>query len=304
MSYKSYYLKQLYNYNILNFLRKYLCSPSLIRLKHIGFFCGMDYASKNIYNFREYISRYHHSVACALLTYKYTNEKASTLAALFHDVGTPCFSHVIDFMNSDYEDQESTEQYHERTILKDSYLLSCLNADNINVDDIINFKKFSIVDNKRPKLCIDRLDGIILSDIGWSKLLDKQEIKNTINDITIFQNEENELELGFKTLSICKRILEVNKYLNELCHSNEDKYMMDFLAQITKKAIEKGIITYEELFFSTEIKLYNKIKNADLKFKLALEEFKNIDVKDIPKIEIPRLKIRTINPLINGKRVF
>lgn len=47
----------------------------------------------------------------ALLTYKLTNDKVATLAGLFHDIATPCFSHVIDYMNGDYENQESTEEY-------------------------------------------------------------------------------------------------------------------------------------------------------------------------------------------------
>ena len=32
-------------------LEKYFSVPSLLRLKNIGYFCGMDYASKNIYYF-------------------------------------------------------------------------------------------------------------------------------------------------------------------------------------------------------------------------------------------------------------
>ena len=38
-----------------DFLNKYLKVSSLTRLKGIGYFCGMDYASKNIYNFKENI---------------------------------------------------------------------------------------------------------------------------------------------------------------------------------------------------------------------------------------------------------
>ena len=32
-------------------LDKYLDCPSLLRLKNVGYFCGMDYASKKIYDF-------------------------------------------------------------------------------------------------------------------------------------------------------------------------------------------------------------------------------------------------------------
>ena len=33
----------------------------------------------------------------------------ATVAALLHDIATPVFAHVIDFLNNDYEKQESTE---------------------------------------------------------------------------------------------------------------------------------------------------------------------------------------------------
>ena len=82
----------------------------LTRLKKVGYFCGMDYASEHIYLFEYKISRYEHSLTTALLTWKFTKSKKQTIAALFHDVSTPCFSHVIDYMNKDYENQESTEE--------------------------------------------------------------------------------------------------------------------------------------------------------------------------------------------------
>ncbi len=66
----------------------------------------MDDASKDIYDFREYISRYDHSLTVCLIVYKLTKDKKATLAGLFHDIATPCFSHVIDYMNQDYENQE------------------------------------------------------------------------------------------------------------------------------------------------------------------------------------------------------
>ena len=78
----------------------------------------MDYASKEIYDFKEYVTRFDHSLTTALLTYKITKNKTYSLAALFHDVGSPCFSHVIDYMNKDYKNQESTEEYNEKIITR------------------------------------------------------------------------------------------------------------------------------------------------------------------------------------------
>ena len=109
-------------------LEKYLLAPSLIRLKNIGYFCGMDYASKDIYKFTEKISRYDHSLSVALITWKLTGDIKQTLAGLFHDVSTPCFSHVIDYMNKDYEKQESTE---EKSLSRNLQLYS-VNNHNLN----------------------------------------------------------------------------------------------------------------------------------------------------------------------------
>ena len=120
-----YYLDKLNYKTKPQFLEKYLQTPCLLRLKKVGYFCGMDYASKDIYNFKEKITRYDHSLTVALLTWKCSKDMKATIAGLFHDIGTPCFSHVIDYMNKDYEKQESTEQYTEKILRNDMYLKKC-----------------------------------------------------------------------------------------------------------------------------------------------------------------------------------
>ena len=187
--YLQHYLKELGYLALPDFLIKYLKTPSLLRLKKVGYFCGMDYASKDIYNFREYISRYDHSITVSLIVYKLTRNKIATLAGLFHDIATPCFSHVIDYMNEDYEKQESTEEYTEYILRKDRYLLKCLKEDNININDIINFKRYPIVDNDRPKVCADRVDGVILTGIGWTKNVRKEDITRKVQYNRDYVNE-------------------------------------------------------------------------------------------------------------------
>ncbi len=301
--YLQFYLEKLSYPYLPEFLIKYLNTPSLKRLKHIGYFCGMDYASKDIYDFQEYITRYDHSLTVALLTYKLTKNKLATLAALFHDIATPCFSHVIDYMNHDYENQESTEEYTEHILKNDPYLNRCLQEDNIDIEDIINFKKYPIVDNDRPKLCADRIDGVILTGIGWTKNVTLEDIEKIIKDLNVFTNEFNEDEIGFKTLEIAKRVLEINQSINTFCHSKEDNYMMQLLAKITSLAIDKHYLTYEDLYFFTEKHLFELFKEKnDQELNMLLYEFENIKSSEIPSIDLPKVKIRTLNPLVNGIR--
>ena len=286
------------------FIKKYLDVPSLTRLKNIGYFCGMDYASKNIYNFKEYITRFDHSLSTALLTFKLTKNKIETLAALFHDIATPCFSHVIDYMNKDYENQESTEEYTSEIIKQDKKLQDYLKEDKINIEDIINFKKYNIVDNNRPKLCADRLDGIILNGIAWAKNINESDIKEIVSDLKVYDNEDKEKELGFKTEAIALKTIKINEEIEKLYHSSEDNYMMELLADITRISIENKIITYKDLYYLDEPNLFQKIKASKVeKLKSLMDKFENIKKEEIPPTIINNIKIRNIIPIANNTRI-
>ena len=283
---------------------KYLSLPSLIRLKNVGYFCGMDYASKDIYDFNGYVSRYDHSLNVALITWMCTKDKRATLAALFHDISTPCFSHVIDYMNNDYIEQESTEQYTKDILNNDKYLLAYLKEDGILLEEIIDFKKYTIVDNKRPKLCADRLDGVILTGLFWTKNLTIENAKDIIDVIEVFCNEDNEKEIGFKSKKIAKLVVDINKSIDIYCHSKEDVYMMELLANITKNAIDRNIISYGDLYKLDEEELMNMLENCnDNEILLDLNRFKNIKLDEILDFDMPFVKIRSLNPLVDSIRL-
>lgn len=299
------YLKKLNYDDVPSFLIKYLYAPSLKRLKKVGYFCGMDYASEDIYNFSEYISRFDHSLTVSLITYKLTKDKKATLAGLFHDIATPCFSHVIDYMNKDYENQESTEEFTEQILKNDLYLRKCLEVDGISIDDIINFKNYPIVDNDRPKLCADRLDGVILTGIGWTKNISRVDIDDIVDDIHIFKNEDDVEEIGFKTMKIAEKVVEVSKSIDYYCHSKEDNYMMELLAEITRLAIANNHITYYDLFTYHEEDLMTLFREeSDKAFQKHLLEFQSIKKEEIPNTSLPKVKVRALNPIVNGKRML
>ena len=82
-----------------------------------------------------------HSVAVALIIWNFTNDKKQTLAGLFHDIATPAFKHAIDFMNGDYEKQESTEELTTQIIANSKEIMELLNRDNIKIDEVNDYKK-------------------------------------------------------------------------------------------------------------------------------------------------------------------
>lgn len=300
----NYYITLLGYPNIPEFLNKYLTLPSLNRLKDVGYFCGMDYASSNIYNFKEYISRYMHSLSTSLLVYYLTKDKRYTLQALFHDISTPVFSHVIDYMNKDYIYQETTEEFTELILKSDKKLLEYLELDKIPLDNLVNFKFSTIVDSPRPKMCADRLDGIILNGSNWTKTLNEKDIFNIIKSTELYINEESIPEIGFNNITAYNKVVETNDLTNIEMHSNYDNYMMELLANITRHLINKEYIKYEDLYFLTENKIFELINNIeDKEIKEYIFLFKNIKKEEIPLVKQEEIKERKLKPLLNGKRL-
>jgi len=102
------YLKLFIDKDYPYFLDKYLHTKTLERIKHVTQFCGCDYTK--LYNIRFSYTRYDHSLVVAHMTWHFTKDKTSTIAALLHDAGTPCFAHCIDYVFGDYITQESSEK--------------------------------------------------------------------------------------------------------------------------------------------------------------------------------------------------
>ena len=82
--YLQYYLEQLDYSNLPNFLIKYLKNSIFIEVKKYWLFLWNGLCFKRyICDFREYISRYDHSLTVCLIVYKLTKDKKATLAGLF-----------------------------------------------------------------------------------------------------------------------------------------------------------------------------------------------------------------------------
>lgn len=263
----------------------------------------MDYASKAIYDFPEKISRYDHSLTVSLITWNLSKDKKMTIAGLFHDIATPCFAHAIDYMNKDYVKQESTEEKTEEILRQDEYLKQCLKEDEIAIEDIINFKQYSLVDLERPKLCADRLDGIILNGLYWLKSLTMDEVKQIVEDLTVYENEQGIPEIGLATKKTAQLVVEINAEFDRYCHMKEDTFMMGFLGEITKKGINQRIITYEDLFIQNEEQVMEQLKQAkDASLQQDIQLFEHITIEQVPDMKLPTIKTRNLSPICNRQR--
>ena len=285
-------------------LNKYLDLDILNRLQDISVLCGMEYASHDIYNFAFSISRYEHSLNVALITWYLTHDKNATLGALFHDASSPVFSHCVDYMNGDYINQESTEEKTDEILLSSDDLQRYLRQDNVPLENVIDFKQYSVVDLPRPYMCADRLDNCIGVGMAWSKKLTYDDAKRILESIRLTLNENGIYEISFNDEQAANIIYEVNNDINALTHSNSDTYMMLLVSKIIKKLILLNLVTYDDLYKLKEkdiIDILEDNNHLDVELEQLYNEFKTI--KEAPVIEQPVIKDKILNPLVKQKRL-
>lgn len=97
--------------DIPDFLIKYANVKEMQRLKGISMITACEHTKLIPYKF--FHTRYEHSIGVALIVWNFTKDKKQTIAGLYHDIATPSFSHVVDYLHGDYEKQESTELFTE-----------------------------------------------------------------------------------------------------------------------------------------------------------------------------------------------
>lgn len=294
------------------FLYEYIDTPEMQKQAEISVSCG-TYYSKLFPDIKLWYSSLDHSVAVSLIIWNFTKDKKQTLSGLFHDIATPAFKHCIDFLNGDYEKQESTEELTTKIISESKEIMSLLNRDGIKIEEVSDYHIYPIADNDTPQLSSDRLEYTFSNGLGVRKALwNLEEIKEIYENIEIQKNEEGIEELGFKDKRLAEKFVKNMSKLSSLYITNETKLTMQFLADIMKKMSEKDLITKKDLYNLSEKDVIEKIENCEYdNISKCFSIWKNatkINESDVPVqdkycVSI-KSKIRYIVPLVGVKDEF
>lgn len=255
------YYNMLCNGDYPKFIDKYFNTFELNRLKGIGQFCGCDYSK--LFNIKTWYSRFDHSVATSLITWNFTKDKVQTLSALFHDLGTPAFSHCVDYLLGDSIIQESSEKEIKDILLNSKDICKLLSEDNISIDDICDVSRYSIIENKSPRLCADRLEGVLHTVYIWLNTWELKKIKDVYTDIVVLNNEDNIPELGFNNIKYAEMFFDAVYEYSIVLQKNEDKYTMQYIADVLKKQIKLRNIKFNDLYEKSEKEIINILKNNE-----------------------------------------
>jgi len=291
-----------------NFLEEYIETPAMLRLDGISMFPGGDHTK--ILNIKNFNSRLKHSIGVALIVWNFTKDKKQTLAGLFHDISTPAFSHIVDFINGDYLNQESTEDLTKYMIENSKEIMQLLNRDGIKVEEVCDYHIYPIADNSTPMLSADRLEYTFSDGLEIEGIFDLDKINRIYKDLSVLKNENNEIELGFNNLEMAEEFVHnANKLWLLISGGNEINFIMQFWTDYLKSSMNKGYIKEVNLYKMSEKEIIEKIKKqADREMVKILEKFQNaisigrsnIEIKDKYCVSV-KAKKRYINPLVNNK---
>lgn len=287
-------------------LNDYIDTKEMLKQQYISVSCGTIYSDLFENNF--FYSSLDHSIGVALIVWHFTHDKKQTLSGLFHDIATPSFKHCVDFMNKDYITQESTEDLTTYFIKNSKEIMSLLERDNISIEEVDDYHKYKIADNDTPKLSSDRLEYSLSNALFIYKILDINSIREIYNDIEIQKNEEDEIELGFRTLETARKFVEITSEMSVFYRDDKTRYSMQLIADILKKLSDDNKITKKDLYELKEREIINIITSSKYndifdiwkkskKVKTSINKPKNVYYFN------NKVKVRYIDPIVNGERI-
>ncbi len=292
--------------NFQKWLNEYIEVKELLRQEYISITCGTIYS--RMFKSKLFFSNLDHSIAVALITWHLTKDKKQTLASLYHDIATPAFKHSIDFLHGDYMNQEATEYLTEDILRNSESIMSLLNRDNILLKEISDYTRYSLVDNKVPRLAIDRLEYSFSQGLFNYGICTLEDVQRMYNDVSIGLNEEGLEEIAFNNHDVAREFVSLTSKLSLLYRDDKTRYSMQFLADIIKRLVITKIISIDDLYKLKEIEIIEIIKNSKYGRVFELwQNSKNVysskkEPKDIYFIQLSA-KVRYIDPLVNNKRL-
>lgn len=296
---------KIYHPEIPDFLREAALTPPMQRLRDVGMNCGCEYTAFPRFSRCTKYSRYDHSLGVGLIVWHFTASPAQALAGLFHDIATPAFSHVVDFLHGDHLRQESTEDGTTERIDGSPEIQALLRSLGLTTADVCDYHRYPVADNDAPRLSADRLEYTLgnLVQFGFAEI---NEVKTLYDDLFVGENEDGVPELTFRSGEKALRFARGALRCAEVYVSDEDRYAMQMLAELLGGAIRKGVLTERDLS-RTEPEVLALLQ-ADAEYARKWETFRayrEILTADRPGTDgdwrvIPAKK-RRIDPLIVGR---
>ncbi len=284
-------------YIIDGLLKELIFSSPVQRLKGI-YQGGASYLVNEKWN----VTRYEHSIGVMLLIKQLGGSLEEQIAGLLHDISHTAFSHVIDFVFENKEEDYHEKIYHQ--IITNSEIPSTLKKYGYDYKNILlDNSKWQLLEQPAPELCADRVD-YTLRDMYQYGNITLEEVHHFLDYLVIIDGKMYLQQIEAAEWFVKTYYKEViDFFMNPL-----NIYGYDFLAKTLKVALDKHIINLNTLLGTDEevMNLLHVSDDEDVK-KLLSHIHRHVQVKeDIFEYDLHRKnKVRLIDPsvLYKNKRI-
>ena len=252
-------LWRIYSPEIPAFITRLAQTPPMLRLTRVGMNCGCEYVALHSGDMCRRYTRFEHSMGVALLVWHFTHEEKQAIAGLFHDISTPAFAHVVDFLNGDHLTQESTESRTADMIAGSPEIQEILLSLGLCTSDVCDYHLYPIADNDSPQLSADRLEYTFGNFIQYG-VCGINEIRSFFRAMSAGTNERGEPEIILTDRSFAEQFALRSMKCSKIYVSDADRFTMQYLADILKYGTESGALTVDDLY-TTEENVIAKIRN-------------------------------------------
>lgn len=232
-------------------------SPVMQRLKNIQQH-GVIYYIGGVPSF----TRYDHSLGVYYLLKKFEAPYKERIAGLLHDTSHTVFSHLGDFI---YPQQKIEQAYQDEIIywwLTEQKIEEILNKHQLTLDDVSpKSEVFKRLEQPIPELCADRIEYLCHTGLVFD-FLDKEDVKRILSDIRY--DSENK-KWYFVNVVSAKKIAALSLYFTQHFWGTTWNYVVNhYFSCAIKQAMDLGLVSFEEVHFSTDKEILEKIAKSDI----------------------------------------
>jgi hypothetical protein len=244
-------------------------------------------------------TRYEHSIGVMLLVRHFGASLDEQIAALLHDVSHTAFSHVIDYVFNDY-DQQGYHERHKEQVIATSDIPEVLESFAFDWRVLLNEAGFILLEQPSPALCADRLDYFLRDalDLG---LASPTELQNSLAHLVNYHGR-----IVVDDLPAARWMADTFIAADRASWANfREVGLYELTAQAIRYALSSGALVEADLW-SGDRQAWDKLKQSSdpvLQAQLALV---SPDTQFVWDVEHPNFrvstKLRSIDPdvLIDG----
>lgn len=202
------------------------------------------------------VSRFAHSLGTMLLVRRLGASLEEQLAAILHDVSHTAFSHVIDYVFYDHDNQS----YHDEVkvdYVSGTDLPGVLTHYGYDWKRLLHEEAFPLLEQPAPRLCADRLDYFLRDSLDLG-LATSAEVRRALSSLNVHQGR-----IVTESVTVARWLADTYLKADDASWANfREVGLYELAAQAIRRGLALGIIDNSD-FWSTDAVVWEKLSTAD-----------------------------------------